>query len=248
MRAAIAEARANRGAFWTQLAAMVLNDIVWVLFWVLFFRSAGIVHGWDRSRVMLLLAVLTTAGGLVLGVLSNARRIGQLIGDGGIDAALALPVAPLPYLLVRRVDAVNIGDLVFGITLFAVSGAPTPERTAVYVLGALAGAAVLTGFLVITGSLSFFAGRGETGELGFHAILLLSNYPVDIFGGATKVLLYTAVPAAFVASVPSRLVSQFDMRGAVVLVCVAAVFATAAWATFTIGLRRYRSSSLWARA
>jgi ABC-2 type transport system permease protein len=248
MRSAIAEARANPGSFWTQLAAMAVNDIVWVAFWVLFFHTVGTVHGWNRSKVLLLFAVLTTAGGLVLGVLSNARRIGQLIGDGGIDAALALPVSPLPYLLVRRVDAVNIGDLLFGITLFAVSGSLTIERVAVYVLGVLAGATVLTGFLVITGSLSFFAGRGETGELGFHAIILLSSYPVDIFAGATKVLLYTAVPAAFVTSVPSRLITNFDLRTAAALLGVAALFATAAWTMFTLGLRRYRSSSLWARA
>src|SRR5690348_13532004 len=102
MRSAVAEARANPGAFWTQLGAMAVNDIVWVLFWVLFFHRVGSVRGWDRSRVLLLFSVLTTAGGIVLGVLSNARRIGQLVPDGGLDAMLALPVPTLPYLLVRR--------------------------------------------------------------------------------------------------------------------------------------------------
>src|SRR5689334_16596011 len=115
MRAAFAESRANRSAFVTQLVAMALNDIVWVVFWVLFFRKVGTLRGWDRDRVLLLFAMLTTAAGFVLGILSNARRIGQLAGDGGIDAALALPVPPLRYLLVRRVDAVNIGDFVFGV-------------------------------------------------------------------------------------------------------------------------------------
>ncbi len=248
MRAAIAEARANPGAFWSQIAAMALNDIVWVVFWVLFFRRVGSVRGWDRSRVLLLFAVLTTAGGIVLGVVSNARRIGQLAAEGGIDAALGLPVSPLAYLLVRRVDPVNIGDFVFGIVLFAVSGSPTAGRTAVYVLGSLAGAVVLAGFLVIVGSLTFFTGRGEAGDLGFHAIVLLSSYPVDIFAGTTKLLLYTAVPAAFVAAVPARLIDDFQPIDAVVLIGVAVAFATAAWAVFTVGLRRYRSSALWTRA
>ncbi len=248
MRAAIAEARANPGAFWSQIAAMALNDIVWVVFWVLFFRRVGSVRGWDRSRVLLLFAVLTTAGGIVLGVVSNARRIGQLAAEGGIDAALGLPVSPLAYLLVRRVDPVNIGDFVFGILLFAVSGSPTAGRTAVYVLGSIAGAVVLAGFLVIVGSLTFFTGRGEAGDLGFHAIVLLSSYPVDIFAGTTKLLLYTAVPAAFVAAVPARLIDDFQPIDAVVLIGVAVAFATAAWAVFTVGLRRYRSSALWTRA
>jgi ABC-2 type transport system permease protein len=248
MRSAVAEARANPGAFWSQLAAMALNDLVWVVFWLLFFRRVGSVHGWDRSRVLLLLAVLTTSGGIVLGLLSNARRIGELATNGGIDAALALPVAPLPYLLVRRVDPVNIGDMVFGIGLFLVSGSPTPARALVFVAGALGGAIVMAGFLITVGSLTFFTGRGEAGELGFHAIILLASYPVDIFAGATKAVLYTVVPAAFVAAVPATLIDDLDATRVAMFVAAAATCAIGAWAVFTAGLRRYTSSALWTRA
>lgn len=33
--------------------------------------------------------------------------------------------------------------------------------------------------------------------------MVLGSYPVDIFSGAAKVVLYTVVPAAFVSSVPA---------------------------------------------
>jgi ABC-2 type transport system permease protein len=236
LRAAIAEARSNRAAFWTQLAAMGINDIVWVIFWVLFFAKVGSVSGWDRGRVLLLLAVVTTSAGVVLGLLSNARRIGQLVADGGIDAALALPVRTLPYLLVRRVDPVNLGDVVFGIGLFLVACSPTPERAAVYLLGSAAAALVLTGFL------------GEAGDLGFQAVILLASYPADIFSGITKTLLYTAIPAAFISAVPVRLVDHLAMTDVAELLGAAAGFTVAAVAVFAAGLRRYTSSAVWTRA
>jgi len=248
MRAAVTDAWANRSAFWTQLAAMALNDIVWILFWVLFFGKVGTVAGWDRTRVLLLLAMVTTGAGVVLGLLSNARRIGQLLVNGGLDAALALPVRTLPYLLVRRVDAVNLGDVAFGIGLFLVACHPTPERAALYVLGATAGALVLVGFLVLVGSLAFFTGRSEAGDLGFQAVILLASYPVDIFSGATKALLYTAIPAAFVSAVPARLVDHVTVGDLVALIGAAAVFVALAVGTFSIGIRRYTSNSLWTRA
>jgi ABC-2 type transport system permease protein len=247
-RAAFAEAIGNRSALWTQVVAMVVNDCAWVAFWLLFFDRVGDVRGWDASRVLLLFAILTTSAGLVLGFLSNARRIGQLAADGGLDAVLALPVSPLACLLVRRIDATNLGDLAFGLVLFALGGEPSPGRVAVYVAGVVAGAVLLTGFLVAAGSVAFFAGRGEAGDLGLHAILLLAGYPADIFTGAPKALLYTAVPAAFVAAVPATLVDEFDAATAAVLAAVAALFAVAGWAAFTLGLRRYTSGSLWTRA
>jgi len=248
MRTAFAEAWANRTAFWTQLAAMALNDIVWVVFWVLFFGKVGTVAGWDRSRVLLLLAVITTGAGIVLGLLSNARRIGQLVADGGIDAALALPVRTLPFLLVRRVDAVNFGDMLFGVTLFVVACSPTPQRAALYVIGSAAGALVLADFLVLVGSIAFFTRRSEVGDLGFQAVLLLASYPVDIFSGITKTLLYTAIPAAFVSAVPAKLIDHVTPGRLAELLAAAAVFSCAAVVVFTMGLRRYTSSAIWTRA
>jgi ABC-2 type transport system permease protein len=246
VRTALAETCANPGALGTQAAAMIVNDLAWVGFWLLFFERVGDIRGWDASRVLLLFAILTSAAGLVLGFLSNARRVGQMATDGELDSVLALPVPPLAYLLVRRIDPTNLGDLGFGVVLFLAAGEPTLDRAAV--VGVLAGGLVLAGFLVATQSLAFFLGRGEAGDIGLHAILLLAGYPADVFAGAPKVLLYTAVPAAFVAGVPATLVDDFDPATAAVLAAVAAGFAVAGWATFTLGLRRYTSGSAWTRA
>lgn len=55
------EALANRRGFWTQVTLMVVNDIVWILFWILFFRRVGEVRGWAVDDVLVLLAILTTS-------------------------------------------------------------------------------------------------------------------------------------------------------------------------------------------
>jgi ABC-2 type transport system permease protein len=245
---ALLEAWSNRSGFWTQVMTMAVNDIIWVVFWGLFFRRVGAVRGWDTQNVLLLLAVLTTSAGFVLGFLANARAIGRLATDGGLDAALALPVPPLAHLLVRRINATNLGDVGFGIVLFAVTGSPTIERTAIFVVGVVAAACVLAGFLVAVGSLSFFAGRDDAGELSFHAILLFGSYPVDVFGGPARFVLYTVVPAAFIGAVPARLIDGFDVGTAAAMLAAAVIFLLAGWTVFTFGLRRYTSGAVWTRA
>jgi ABC-2 type transport system permease protein len=247
-RGAMAEAWANRSAFWAQVAMMVANDLAWIMFWVLFFDRVGEVRGWDTDRMLLLLAILNTGAGLVLGVLANARSIGRLVTGGELDAALVLPVPTLPYLLVRRVNTTNLGDVLFGVGLFAVAGHPSLSRTLLFLSGTVTAAVLLTGFLVLTGSLAFFSGREDMGELSFHAILLLSSYPIDVFGGFAKVLMYTALPAAFMASVPAKLMTGFDPVLAGLTFLVAVGFAAAGWAAFGAGLRRYTSGAVWTQA
>lgn len=247
LRAAVLDAAANRGALLSQMTAMIVNDAVWVVFWALFLNRTGDLGGWDLDGIMMLQAVLTTAGGIALGLTANARHLGAIATQGGLDSVLTLPTAPLSHVLVRRVEPVNLGDMVFGVTLFSLFGNPTPERAGLFVLAVTASATILIGFLVLTGSLAFFAGRSETGELGFHSIVMLGSYPVDIFSGVAKVFLHAVIPAAFVSSVPARVVLDFDAGQAATLVGVAAVVAVLAIAVFQTGLRRYTSGALWAR-
>jgi len=248
LRGAVAELLANPRALGLQVAIMAVNDGVWIGFWWVFFQRAGTVRGWDFDGVVLLWSVLTTSAGLVLGVLGNARRIGRMVADGSLDAVLALPVRPLPWLLLGRIDGVFVGDVVFGLGLFALAGDPTPARTARFALGVLAAVAVLAGFLVAAESLVFFTGGGQTGELGFQAIVLLGSHPADVFPVALRFALHTVVPAAFVAAVPARLIDAPDTGAAVALLAAAAAFAVLGWAVFTLGLRRYTSGSAWTRA
>ncbi len=242
------EAWANRRGFWTQVTMMIVNDIVWIVFWILFFDRVGAVRGWNVDELLLLLAVLTTSAGFVLGLMHNTRRIGELASDGGLDAALALPTPTLPHLLVRSVETTNVGDLVFGLGLFVAVGNPTPTRTVVFLFGVACAVCIITGFLVLMGSLSFFVGRNEAGDLGFHALLLFSSYPVDIFAGTTKLFLYGVVPAGFVSATPARLIADFDVAWAAGVLAVAIAFAAAGWAVFSVGLRRYTSGAVWTDA
>lgn len=246
LRTSLADGFANRGSFWFQVSLMIANDVTWVLFWAFFFHSVGSIRGWNSHDVFVLFSVLLVAAGVALGLLANSRRIGQLAADGALDETLTLPVPTLPFVLSSRIDAANVGDLLFGPVLFLAAGNPTPERALVFVFGSLAGATVLVGFLVACGALTLFVGgRGEQADLGFNAILILASYPLDLFGGATKMLLFTAVPAAFVTGLPARLVRSFDPAVAVLLAAVAIGFALLGWAVFTAGMRRYSSGSIW---
>jgi ABC-2 type transport system permease protein len=249
MRTAFLEAWTNRRSFWLQVTMMMVNDLVWIAFWVLLFNKVGDVRGWDGRRIVLLYAILTTAAGLALGLLANARRVGRMAIAGELDPVLTLPVRPLVYLLTKRVDTSNLGDLIFGPVLFFALSGPTLERTAIYVVGSLASATVLIAFLVFLGSLTLLISgiKGEQTDLGFQAVLIFSSYPLDIFGGATKFVLYTAVPAAFVTGLPVRLVDDFDLATFGALLGAAAFMAALAAYSFKLGLRRYSSGALWTR-
>ncbi|MDP9224094.1 MAG: ABC transporter permease [Actinomycetota bacterium] len=249
IKTAFVEAWTNRKSFWLQVSFMIANDLAIVVFWILFFRKVGTVRGWDTGHVLVLFGVLANVTGIAMGLLANARRLGQMIADGELDAVLALPVDPLLYLLVRRVDTALLGDLLFGPAVFIASGHATPETAVVFVVSSLCAAAFFVSFLVILGSATLFVGgRGEPAELRFQALLMLASYPIDLFGGFVKLLLFTAIPAAFVTGLPTRLLTQFDWGESVLLLGGSVGAVLVARAVFRGGLAHYRSGALWTRA
>ncbi len=189
-----------------------------------------------------------TGAGFSLGVLANVRSIPELIIGGGLDSFLSLPVSTLAHVVVRKVSPVHVGDLVFGILLFAGLGHPTPTRALVFSVAVLCSSAVITGFLIVSGSLTFFLGRPEASESSFVALLMFANYPIDVFSGLIKLTLYVIVPVAFVSSFPATIVDNFDATSLAMLVGVSLGMMAAASLTFRLGLRRYTSGAGWTTA
>lgn len=58
-----------RAAFYSQVAAMFINDGAWVVFWLFFFTRFPVLHGWTLKDVMSLWAVTTAGFGIAYGLM-----------------------------------------------------------------------------------------------------------------------------------------------------------------------------------
>jgi ABC-2 type transport system permease protein len=238
-------ALAYRGAFILQVVGMLLNDVMLLFFWWVLFNRLPNLQGWDLTGVMTIYGIVAFGFGLGTAVCGNAFLVARIIASGNLDYYLALPADPLVHLLVSRMSLPAWGDLLFGLIVFLIAA---PDRwlslPLFLALGLLAGL-ILVAFSVLVGSLAFWIGSAD--NLAGQAIIALitfSLYPVEIFPGVVRVLLYTLIPAAFVGSMPARLLSDFSWRRLVILVAVTIGFTLAARGVFHWGLRRYESGNL----
>lgn len=247
--ASFREVFAKRRAFYIDVSIMIINDLTWIVLWTFLFNNTGSIRGWNIDRIYVLFSVIAVSFGISFGLFRNTRRISEIVNDGSLDAALTLPVDTLTYLLVRRVSAPVVGDIVFGLGLFFIAVRPSPVEALIFFAVSILGAIVMGSFLVLLGSLTLhFGGKGEQSDLGFEAINIFSFYPIDMFGGPTKVMLFTVLPGAFVTAVPAELIEHFTVSSLGLLLFATVFFAITARVTFTTGLKKYRSGSRWTTA
>lgn len=245
MRTNFAMAVEYRSSFVTQVIGMMINNSMWVFFWILYFEKFPVLNGWGRQDLLVLWAVITFSFGLAFGLFAQALRLSELITQGQLDYYLALPKNVLLHILVGQIRPANLGDLFFGPLLLLLFVDMSPMKWLWFVVGGILAGSIYLSFFVIVGSLAFFMGSSEGLSSGVgNALIHFSTYPTRIFDGWTRVILFTLIPAAFIAEVPVDLVRRFDVQDLVTMLGAAFVFGSIAVLIFYRGLRKYESGNL----
>lgn len=233
-----------RASFILQASFMMLNNLVFLGFWWLFFDRFEQVGGWDMPRVLALYSFGACAFGLARIPFGNLSLIAQKIGEGQLDQILSQPKDPLLKLLAARTSAPSFGDVLFGILVFGAFTRHGWAKVPVMLVLACGGAAVLVSLGVIYHSLAFLLGRAQgLASTLDGAILNFGLYPESLFSGRIRFLLFTALPAAWVTWVPASLLEDPQPSWALAFLAVVVGLAWVARRVFEAGLRGYESGN-----
>lgn len=235
-----------RITFLTQIFGMMLNDAMWVAFWWIYFTRFQVLgQGYQIEDVLALWATAAAAFGLGVGFFGNALRLAQMISQGELDYYLSLPKNILLHVLVSRMDLIGWGDVLFGTGLFLAFLHPSPDRIILFVGLVLCAATVFLSSAIAWQSLAFWLGNAEgLAAQMWNAMILFGTYPMPLFRGAVKVIIFTAIPAAFMTHIPVQLLREFDPMWFLAEIAFSGVALAIAVYIFYRGLRRYESGNL----
>ncbi len=233
-----------RVSFISQIAGMMLNNAVYFLFWVIFFDRFQSVRGWELDDMFLLFGIAAAGIGLGNYLFGNNHALADTIAGGRLDYYLSLPRPVLLHVLASRSLTHGLGDFSYGLISFALAGQWTAGAVARFLGATLVAAVVYLSFLVLVQSLAFWLGNASMlGQQALNALVTLALYPITLFDGTAKLLLFTVVPAAFIGAVPAELVREFSWATFAQLLAAAGAFLGLALLVFYRGLRRYESGS-----
>jgi len=234
-----------RVAFGVQILVMLGNDCLWLLFWWSYFQRFPLVNGWQQTDIVVIWAVSALAFGLGMAVCGNVPKMAQIVMTGGLDAYLGMPRNALLHLCIAATDPSAWGDVLFAIGAYLLLLHPGVLNLLIFLGSAVAGALIFISFMVIVGSLAFFLGNtdGLVQQL-LNALITFSSYPMNLFTGGVRILLFTVLPAGFISFVPLQMLHHFTwpllgaLFGFTLLILLCAV------GIFHLGLKRYESGNL----
>lgn len=168
------------------------------------------IDGWDIYQVALLYGLASAANGLFRTVANEIEGFENYLINGTFDSLLIRPWPTLFTLLARKMDFNRLGTLAQGVLIAIIGAAKLLERGQllpwqllyVAVLPFL-GAMILLAIVTFTAALGFWLIRiDELQVFTLYAPLTASYYPLSIYPGWLRGLLYTVLPMAFINYVP----------------------------------------------
>ena len=231
-----------RGAFLLESFLMIGNNFIFFAIWWVFFKEFKSVGGWEFSDMVALMMVATGGYGLSKVCFGGLKEIAKMISTGNLDPFMTQPKNLLLHLLGAKSQSKGWGQILTSFILFFLAG--NFLQLPLIIILILCACVIFTAAGVIANSLAFWFGSIDAVSRKYcDSLFLFSHYPVNIYSGFLKFLMFTFVPAGIIGYVPVELVREFSWGYFVSLIGATALFIFLAFFTFYRGLRRYESGN-----
>jgi len=233
--------------FWMMiLSGIVMRSLLMAVVFVLFYNIPDIA-GWQAGEVYLILGFIIITEGLCNLLFDGLWYIPSMVFRGEFDVILSRPIAPLYQVLVKELGIHGIGNSIIGLISIGVGllsmGWFTPLGIVLSLFFVVTGTIIRMSYNLIALSHVFWI-HGGVSNLGFlvYSIGELARYPIMIYPGWLRFILFFIIPAGFIGFVPTLILRGDEvLLYGIGLVAVMVLYFLLARAIFYRGIKRYES-------
>lgn len=234
-----------RGNFFLQVFGMILNNIMFLVFWGFFLDRTGPIGGYGINEVLALWGFGAGSFGLGMLLCGNVFQLSRAIVQGELDVYLLQPKDPYFSFVISRSMLSAWGDFFFGLGIFVYLAWNSALTFFLYLLFTLAGAIIFVSMFMMMQSLSFFWGNSTSLARTLRELLITASiYPETIFGPGMRWIFYSILPAGFISFIPLRVMSSLSWELIPLVLAAAMAYLGLSYLIFRLGLRRYESGNL----
>ncbi len=237
----------------TNAFAMTFADLIWVVVELAFFEviysNIANINGWGREQCFFFLGIFVSSDALFTTFFQRSFwEFPMLINRGDLDVLLTKPVSPVFLATMKSINFTQVLNLILGFWIIAHYGPAAGFD------GGLAWLAVF--FWIIIGLATqylmrfvsvvwaFWLERGITVSALYYQLYALANKPSGLYPASIRFVIKTALPFAFMGSLPVLSVTgKLPLQDYLLVAVILVVYTFLARTLWKRGLKRYQSAS-----
>ncbi len=233
-------------SFIIQIIGMIVNDFMFFLIWVFFFRIFWTMGWLDIWKFAILLSIMVMVFWILHTFFNWYSKIWMMIEEGRLDNYMLLPKNLLIKLIVSSMMISAIWDILYSFILMFLIPNLTIIMIFEIVFLSIIWSFTFLGFMLIFISLSFYIWSSRNIiRWVFESILWPSHYPPWIFDWTIlKYVFMTIIPVYFTVYGQFELVLNFTLFGLIRLILWSMFFLSLWTFIFYRGLKKYESGNM----
>lgn len=233
----------NRKSFIVQTVAMFINNFVFIFFWqILFNNKGGSINDITMSDILYLWSIPTIGFGIAFFCFGGMETLCKDIVDGNLDLYLTRPKNSLISTLTSRSVLSAMGDPLFGIACGVLAVNFNPLKILLVLVMGILSAILYVCVVTSVRLLSFWLGdiSNACNKYTNSLLITLTIYPENMFPAAIKFIMYTIIPAGYIAHVPIKVITTSSIIWLIVLMLATAFFVFLTAFLYKQGLKKYQ--------
>ncbi|HTY40120.1 MAG TPA: ABC-2 family transporter protein [Candidatus Paceibacterota bacterium] len=237
-----------RTSFVTNVIGMAINNTAFIIIWIFFVKSVGVVNGWTALDIIALLGFNALAYGIVFSGGAGILWLPDYVASGGFDRYLLSPKNVLLRLCTSRFGVSSLGDVAFGVICLATYGilirANLLQIALVILLIPIASLMLFAASVAAQSASFLFTDPGSVTRGLLELFITPGLFHGGAFQGATRFVFTFLVPSLVVGALPVEIVRDVSFPKLVLVAGVSAIWFLLSLSLFRLGIRKYESSNL----
>jgi ABC-2 type transport system permease protein len=236
-----------RASFIMNIFGMMLNNLAFVIVWVFFAQSVGVIGGWTAADIIGLQGFVCLSYGIIFSMASGLRKIPDYVASGAFDSFMLSPKNLLVRIATSSFGSSAIGDMVFGIMCLAIYGFlthVTSGQILLIVILEIFSVLIFFGVTISVFSVSFlFADPNAVSESLFELFMTPMLFHGGAFQGATRSVFTFVIPSLTIGALPVEALKDISLDKLVLIGTIAIVWFVLSQKIFALAVRKYESSN-----
>lgn len=235
-----------RAAFVLQIFGMMLNNMSFIILWLLFFHAVGSVNGWDGYDAVAMIGFGMLSFGCTFGFAAGSGWLPRYVEQGTFDEFLLSPRNLYVRVATSRFDVFAIGDALLGTIIVLLYCAHEGSFALLpWLLVLLPPAMMVTLSMSMTAALAafFFPDANAMSQSLVKMFLTPSIYPSVVFPSGAKFFFTFIIPSLVIGGLPIEAVKTLDWRTGITIWAVGIGWLLISVLAFYRAVRRYESGN-----
>jgi ABC-2 type transport system permease protein len=236
-----------RTSFLMNVAGMTINNTAFIILWVFFVKSVGIIGGWTAADIIGLQGFGTLCYGIVSSAGFGLRKLADYVTSGVFDRFMLSPKNLLIRIATSSFGASALGDVVFGIIclgIYAFLINADVYQILLMILLVVTSTITFLAAVIAIYSMSFYFTDGSSVTYGlFQLFLTPSLFHGGAFQGAMRFIFTFAIPSLLIGALPVEIVRDVSMGKLLMVSILAILWFILSIKIFNGAVRKYESSN-----